>query len=631
MFLPHMKHAERGVRQTITTFGGYDHAAVIPDNCFYDMKNLTSDMYPVLAVRGERQQVTGGGYAPEDVFFCADVMVDLLPPRMVLNGALPGFDLGLISGVSHSIAMMGAYLVIFPEGVYINTANTEERGSLEDRRYMDGPKGVMPACHSLSVISCDENGDKRILTEKTGLPASYKYTEGDREYLYFPSVGLVYKFDAEKDVLGEVGKPYVKITNGITAPTYTDKVELKAQCEMLQAWTLGLKANDYVKLSGFTGDADFLNGKHVARCVNPTTDYGEGWMVVEGYVSGENVSYSLGESTKETAPSVAHVIPPLDYVISCGNRLWGCRYGEGHNGEFVNEIYCTAEGDIRRWLYLADASASDNAWAASIGHAGPFTGAVSYGGRPYFFKQDRIYAVYGSDASTFGYTELVERGVQVGCDRSLCVLDGVLYYKAQDGIVAFDGSSTRLISDALGAVRYKNAVGGGVDGKYYVSMTDVATEKTSLFVYDARRGLWHREDGFAPMRMAADDLGNLWGLLDGKLTLLRYGGGNLRGMEEGLVPWMAETGIWGLDDPDRKYISRLSLRLSLDVGAYIKVSIQYDSVGSFEQVLFYEGVNLQTVTLPIIPRRCDHMRLRLEGEGNVRIYALTRTVESVGE
>ena len=572
MYLPHIKNLEKATRQTINVFGGYNHTPVIGENEFYNMTNMTSDTYPALSARGQRQYLSGGGYTPADVFFCGDVMADLLPPRVVLNGALPAYDLGLRSDVRHSVVMQGAYLLIFPEGVYINTVNPGERGSLEDRRYIDGPKGAMPACHSLSVISCDENGNLRSLTKKGGLPDSYKYTEGDREYLYFPNVGLVYRYDAEKDVLGEVGKPYVKITNKIAVSNYADEAELKAQCEMLQAWTVGLKANDYIELSGFTGDADLLNGKHVVRCVNPITDFGDGWMVVEGYIEN-SVSYSLGETTKETAPSVQHVIPKLDYVISCENRLWGCRYGEAHNGEFVNEIYATELGDFRRWYFLADDSQADNAWIASIGHTGPFTGAVSYGGRPYFFKQDRIYSMYGSDATTFGYTEIPERGVQAGCDRSLCVLDGVMYYKSLDGIVAFDGSSTTLISSALGAVRYKDAVGGGVDGKYYVSMTEMGTGKPSLFAYDTRYGLWHREDGFAPVRMATDFTGHLWGLTaDGVLTFIGGDPTDLRGVKEGLVPWMVETGIWGLDDPDKKYVSRISLRLSLDVGAYIKMS-----------------------------------------------------------
>ena len=46
---------------------------------------------------------------------------------------------------------------------------------------------------------------------------------------------------------------------------------------------------------------------------------------------------------------VTKIIPAMDYVIECGNRLWGCRYGQNNNGEFVNEIYASALGDFKTW------------------------------------------------------------------------------------------------------------------------------------------------------------------------------------------------------------------------------------------------------------------------------------------
>ena len=600
MYLPHIKNLEKATRQTINVFGGYNHTPVIGENEFYHMENMTSDTYPALSARGQRQYLSGGGYTPADVFFCGDVMAELLPPRVVLNGALPAYDLGLRSDVRHSVVMQGAYLLIFPEGVYINTVDPRERGEIAEKRYMDGPCKVEAMLvdgkffHKIVTIPCDKFGEP---------------------------------IDDDVYLEGEV--QYTKIINQL----YLIAESVPAYRELARAWVKGLKKNDFVELSGFPESMAAANGKHVLVQVDETRSA----IVIKKFIGRHEYELCEFQYIREDLvisqhvsplPSVSLIVPPLDYVISCENRLWGCRYGEAHDGEFVNEIYATELGDFRRWYFQADNSQADNAWAASIGHVGPFTGAVSYGGRPYFFKQDRIYSMYGSDATTFGYTEIPERGVQAGCDRSLCVLDGVMYYKSLDGIVAFDGSSTSLISSALGSVRYKDAVGGGVDGKYYISMTEMGTGKPSLFAYDTRYGLWHREDGFAPVRMATDFTGHLWGLAaDGVLTFIGGDPTDLRGVKEGRVPWMVETGIRGLDDPDKKYVSRISLRLSLDVGAYIKMSIQYDSVGDFEQVLFYEGVNLQTLTLPVIPRRCDHMRIRLEGIGNVRIYSITKTIE----
>ena len=39
-----------------------------------------------------------------------------------------------------------------------------------------------------------------------------------------------------------------------------------------------------------------------------------------------------------------------------------------------------------------------------------------------------------------------------------------------------------------------------------------------------------------------------------------------------------------------------------------------------------EGNGRETVLLPVRPRRCDHLRLRLEGEGELRLFSITRTL-----
>ena len=35
----------------------------------------------------------------------------------------------------------------------------------------------------------------------------------------------------------------------------------------------------------------------------------------------------------------------------------------------------------------------------------------------------------------------------------------------------------------------------------------------------------------------------------------------------------------------------------------------------------------RTFLIPIIPRRCDHMRIRLEGSGEFRLYSIARIIE----
>lgn len=623
MFLPHIKHGENALRQMISTFGGYNHNPVTAENEFYDMKNMTSDFYPVLSSRRSRKAYAFQG---DMVMWVGDKRIALCPPCICIDAY--EIDAGLSAQVEHQAVVSGAYLVVFPEGVYVNLTEPQSDGAWG---LLSREVGITTHGKSykvkLSIFHCDELGNERTirgLVDTTGWPSDPNYYGEtlDGTYWYSESRREVYQYvyGGGDDKMLLVGASCL----GIRLTSYP----MTLTCEEATSWMAHLKTGDFVTFEHFPVDASVLDGNHTVIFADTQSS---GTIVVEGYLPQGNISVSLNTGDPmdvitpwrelyDPMPCVRFVIPPLDFVTACGNRLWGCRYGEAHNSEFVNEIYATALGDIHRWYNLADDSVADNGWISSVGHMGAFTGAVSYGGRPYFFKQDRIFAIYGDTPSTFGYTEIVERGVQAGCERSLVVLDGVLYYKALDGIVAFDGSSTALISSPLGTGRYTHGVSGGADGKYYICLTQKDSQHTAIFVYDARRGLWHKEDELSVTCFATDHSGDLWGIAGN--TLYSFG----QDHTGEVIPWMVETGIWGLDDPDKKYISRLSLRLALAIGAYVKVSIQYDSIGEFEQVLFYEGVNLQTIALPITPRRCDHMRLRIEGVGKVRIYSLTKTI-----
>jgi hypothetical protein len=79
--------------------------------------------------------------------------------------------------------------------------------------------------------------------------------------------------------------------------------------------------------------------------------------------------------------------------------------------------------------------------------------------------------------------------------------------------------------------------------------------------------------------------------------------------------------------PDMKYISRVTIRMSMALGTRVRFLIQYDSMGGWEHLCTMTGTNLRSFSIPIRPRRCDHLRLRIEGEGNANIYSICKTIE----
>ena len=214
------------------------------------------------------------------------------------------------------------------------------------------------------------------------------------------------------------------------------------------------------------------------------------------------------------------------------------------------------------------------------------------------------------------------RGVQYGSAKSLTVIAERLYYKARDGVCVYDGSLPELISQAFGTELYRNAAAGGVRGKYYISMQD-AKDGWHLFVYDTKSGLWHREDATKAVQLARvqDELYFLDG--DGKLWSVYASAGT----KEGAVSWSAETGVLGFGSVGKKYVSRLNLRMQLPKGSRCDFWVQYDSDGQWRHAGHMEGRRLKSFLLPIRPCRCDHLRFKMTGSGEFRLYSLARLME----
>jgi len=180
------------------------------------------------------------------------------------------------------------------------------------------------------------------------------------------------------------------------------------------------------------------------------------------------------------------------------------------------------------------------------------------------------------------------------------------------------------VSDALGNVKYEEAAAGAIDEKYYVSMRD-GKDNWHLFVLDTERGLWHREDNTHAQWFARD--GNELFYIDADTRKLMCVRGSA-GSEEATVSWSATTGIIGYTTVEQKYVSRFNLRLQLPKQSRADMYIQYDSDGIWNHCGHMEGVGTKSFMLPVRPRRCDHFQLRIEGEGDVRIYSFAKVFEA---
>ena len=572
-------------RDTVDVFKGYNHNLRIGDGEFFDMKNMTSDNYPVLSPRGKRGLYKNTGNITGIIAKDALCYVD--GSKFVINEY--EVDMGLNDEPKQLISM-GAYVIVMPDRKWINTKNLEH-GNIDSEF----------ASESLVRFSmCKQDGIdyETIYSEEPQKPKN-----GDLWIDTSSDPNALKQWSDTSEMWVTIATTYVKIS----CPGIDEAFEKYDGITI--SGLSGVLTDENGNVLSDTSDLAALEGSAVVW------EKGEGFIVVVGLLEkAKTISESITFSRK---------MPAMDFIIESGNRLFGCKYGESNNGEIVNEIYASKLGDFKNWNCFM--GVSTDSYVASCGTDGQFTGAITHMGYPLFFKENCVHKVYGNYPANFKIQDTACNGVQNGCGNSLAIVNTTLLYKARGGVFACDGSIPTEISYALGNKAYKNAVGGAHDNKYYISMED-ENGASNLFVYDAAKGMWHKEDDLKVDAFCSCN-GEMYAISGGKvITMLGSGDAG-----ENAVEWMAETGEIGMNSPDMKYISRLTLRMAMDIGAEMAVYAQYDFSSRWELVCRIKGTSLRSFSIPVRPKRCDNMKLRIEGIGNAKIYSITKTIEQGSE
>lgn len=587
LWLPELSESYQ--ERTMTEiFGGYNHNLRINEGEWYQEENLSSAHYPLFAERGRR----GMYYAGTDNItgiLAKDALAWVEGGKLYYNG-YPVEGVALSEKEEDNpkqLVSMGAYLCVFPDGVYVNTKDLAEYG------YM-GAEYVSIENAEISYTPCRIDG---TAYENVIMSAS---APSD------PANGDLW-LDTSDDT--HVLKQYAEASSmWVDIPTVYVKIGVSGIGRLFEKYDgVTISGAAYGEAGSVHAQIDALNTDSILQ------EVGDDYIVVVGLID-QGVSQTAGQIT------VSRKVPRMKYVCESGNRLWGCFYGMTE-GEVVNEIYACKLGDFRNWnCFMGIASDS---YAVSVGTDGDFTGCVTYLGYPTFFKENCVHKVYGSMPSAYQVQTTQCRGVQKGSDRSLAILNEILYYKSMTDICAYDGSLPTGISAQMGNEMYKNACGGANNGRYMVSMQD-GDGDWHMFAYDPARGLWHREDSTRAIGFTH------WGqelyFIDGEKNAIMTVFGT-EGTPEEDVRWRAESGLIGYAMPDRKYVSRFNLRMKLEEGAIVSLAVEYDSSGVWQNQGSVAGLGTDAFIFPVIPRRCDHFRIRLSGRGGVRLYSMAKIVE----
>ena len=591
MLYPTLQEVSR-YREMTTTFGGYNHQLSCQEGQFYDMKNMTSQYFPILSPRKNRGIVKSfvnpqGILDKEELLWIDD-------NKLYINGEEKVLENITLSSEEKTLAKMGAFVIIMPDKVWYNV-DKEESGMMEWCN-------VFTKEQEVTLTLCESNG--KVIDWKT--PDYYKeITPQDGDYMMTTVNGKasLKVYSATTKVWGTVATTYVQISaTGIGVGfEKEDGVYIKT-----------LKAGTISEIETLTNI--FVNEEENGIISTNTyiVDKTDNSITIPGILN-QNITIAQGLT-------VMRKVPDMEFITECNNRLWGCSK-DGH------EIYCCKLGDVKNWNTFQ--GVSTDSWAATIGSDGKFTGATTYLGYPMFFKEDSLIKISVSGTGGHQIKETKCRGVQRGSHHSISILNETLFYKSSTCICGYNGSLPFSISDDLGEVRYYAAVAGSIGDRYYISMRDSKGEY-SMFAFDTKNAIWCKEDNTKVLCFCRH-LDDLY-YIDKKDNKMKSIGGTLlyevpEKATEDRFDWFVESGTIGYSSPDNKYVSRITLRLTLELGTNVDFYLQYDSSGEWEHIFNMSGKGTRSYSIPIIPKRCDHFKYKLTGKGGCKIHSITKTME----
>jgi hypothetical protein len=608
--LPSMRYEDRIKKTAQVAFGGLRHSLSCSDGELYDMKNLTCKEYPILQPREKRwiadAGVKDGRYEQTKQVIYAD------------NGNM--WDVVLWTD------WRGGY-ELRSRKWKISVNLGREKKDWKFIRF--GDRVLLLPGKWLIKTALEIDGYAPTNTELPTL------TEADAGKLYLtsgkaPSIYPVYRWTGTKwqyqeeliePLEYEIRVTGVKLTDGTI---YGEKATANTLTFTGISSMDGYPAvGDGVEITGLT-EAPGNDKTAIIRELQISTS-GNGKLVF----SDNCFKMPLGpdgnpvkEVTISGTVTLKRTMPDLDGIFEHDNRLWGWK---------GKTIYASKLGDPKNWNVFE--GLSTDAWALETQRKGEITGGVSFGGYPTFFREDSMIRIYGATANAFQTSEIAMPGVKKGEQNSIAAAGGMLLYLSRDGMMIYADEYPRAQDSVFGNGEIKDALACSDGVRYYARLT-VDGEK-AIYRYDSKHGLWMKEDDPGVIGMTYDQ-GTIYALLEHSIVPEQYenraiidliGNGKIEGIapteEAGSVESFAEFGDFTAGSLNRKAMSKLQLRMGLETGATVTIKIKYDG-GQWETLwTLTQGIK-RSVQIPILPRRCDYYRIRIEGTGMWRLYAMAR-------
>lgn len=562
---PTMVPYSSGIRKTQQVqFNGYRHTVDCADGQIWDEENISGRAYPYLRPIRNRPVFPN---SCDNALFSHDAMGWVNGTELWYDGHLVGY----VENNKKQIAVMGDRIVIFPDKVVLN-AKYKRLGTYG----------------TLDALQAAVKNPQEFDAYGVGSAVPYEmYAWSGTEWVSYGKELEPMEASASFNGVTFKGTTYQDV------PAEANTMEFSVSVE-----GIGFKEGDAVTICGCTKHPENNKTAIIREISGKQLRFYEYAFKLDG-------EEGITEYKETGTITLSRNVPDLDVICAVDNRLFGAK---------DDTLYASKLGDPKNFNVF-DGLTTDS-WFQETGTAGSFTACTAYLGYPIFFKENGIFKIYGKNAENFEPSRSATEGVKAGAWRSLAVAGEVLYYLGSNGLMAYAGGIPESAAAPFGNVRYTDCVSGSDGRRLYLSMkrTDGSRE---LFCLDTENGVLHKEDD-----MEADAFCQIG---EDLYALLESGNAVKVNADEGSCKnSMVEFGDIMEGTMDRKGVSRLQVRVVLEENAEMQISIQYDSEGVWRNVKRLTDTKKKSFSFPVLVRRCDHYRIRIEGKGYWELHSMAR-------
>lgn len=269
--------------------------------------------------------------------------------------------------------------------------------------------------------------------------------------------------------------------------------------------------------------------------------------------------------------------------------------------------------------------------------ADPITGIVTYRNRVVIFKKHSFHELFGERGYDFAIQDV---STHVGCVawRTICEVNGILYFLSANGVCAYSGGNTprKPISDPV--KHYFNSINwsqinqcvSGTDGRrlFLTLVTGSSTEPNVTIMYDPEKG---PDNGWFVMDYNAtaflDDEDNWYtGTTSGIVYKMDDGdtnSGNAINYEVIAKPIV--LGNWHKKHETNRIRVLADIPAGATMNVYYSKSTHGDDWTLIKQI--EQATDVTNTRIDLIGERSEWFRIKINGTGRPKIYSIAYEVD----